>query len=65
MRKPKDYQPPVPGALVEVDTLDVRPGAGHMFKHFTARDVLSRWDVCELASCATGGYGQIPTWRGE
>ena len=53
VRKPKDYQPAAPGDLVEVDTLDVRPGAGHSFKHFTARDVLSRWDVCELASSAT------------
>lgn len=53
VRKPKDYQPTAPGDLVEVDTLDVRPGAGHVFKHFTARDVVSRWDVLELASGAT------------
>jgi hypothetical protein len=52
VRKPKDYQPAAPGDLVEVDTLDVRPQAGQVFKHFTVRDVLSRGDVCELASCA-------------
>jgi putative transposase len=52
-RKPKDYQPRAPGDLVQLDTLDVRPAAGHGLKHFTARDVISRWDVLELAACAT------------
>ena len=54
-RKPQDSRPTTPGDLVEVDTLDVRPGAGQIFKPFTARDVLSRGDVCELASRATAG----------
>ena len=53
MRKPKAYQPQVPGDLVQLDTLDVRPATGHALKHFTARDVISRWDVLELASAAT------------
>jgi hypothetical protein len=36
IRKPRDYVPQVPGDLVEVDTLDVRPLPGVVFKHFTA-----------------------------
>jgi len=53
MRKPKDYVPRVAGDLVEVDTLDLRPLPGLVFKHFTARDVISRWDVIEVRSRAT------------
>ena len=34
-----------PGDIVEVDTLDVRPLSGVILKRFTARDVISRWDV--------------------
>lgn len=53
VRKPKDYVVRRPGDLVEVDTLDVRPLPGAVLKHFTARDVISRWDVLEAHSCAT------------
>jgi putative transposase len=53
IRKPRDYVPQMPGDLVEVDTLDVRPLPGVVFKHFTARDVISRWDVIEVRSRAT------------
>ncbi len=53
IRKPRDYVPQVPGDLVEVDTLDVRPLPGVVFKHFTARDVISRWDIVEVRSRAT------------
>jgi transposase InsO family protein len=53
LRKPKDYRPRAPGDLVEVDTLDVRPLPGVGLKHFTARDVVSRWDVIEVHSRAT------------
>ncbi len=52
-RKPKDYVPRLAGDLVEVDTLDLRPLPGLVFKHFTARDVISRWDVIEVRSRAT------------
>jgi putative transposase len=38
---------------VQVDTLDVRPLPGVVLKHFTARDVVSRWDVIEVHSRAT------------
>jgi hypothetical protein len=42
-----------PGDLVEVDTLDVRPIPGVVFKQFTARDVVSRWDVLQAHTRAT------------
>lgn len=42
-----------PGDIVEVDTLDGRPLPGVILKHFTARDVISRWDVLEAHSRAT------------
>ncbi len=53
MRKPRDYQPREPGDLVQVDTLDVRPLPGTVLKHFTGRDVISRWDVLEVHERAT------------
>lgn len=52
-RKPRDYAVEAPGDLVEVDTLDVRPEIGRVFKQFTARDVVSRWDVLGVSSRAT------------
>jgi transposase InsO family protein len=45
LRKPKLYVAKEPGDLVEVDTVDLRPVPGVILKHFTARDVVSRWDV--------------------
>ena len=42
-----------PGDLVQVDTLDVRPLPGVILKHFTARDVVPRWDVVEVRTRAT------------
>jgi putative transposase len=53
VRKPKQYAVSRPGDLVQVDTLDVRPIPGVVFKQFTARDVLSRWDVIQAHSRAT------------
>ncbi len=53
VRKPKEYQPSELGDLVQVDTLDVRPLPGLVFKHFTARDVVSRWDVLQGGTQAT------------
>jgi transposase InsO family protein len=52
-RKPATYQARQPGDLVEVDTLDLRPVPGVVLKHFTARDVISRWDVLEAHTRAT------------
>jgi transposase InsO family protein len=53
VRKPKDFVAAAPGDLVQVDTLDVRPLPGEVFKQFTARDVVSRWDVLELRTTAS------------
>ncbi len=53
VRKPKEYQPSQPGDLVQVDTLEVHPVLGVTLKQFTARDVVSRWDVCEVHQRAT------------
>ena len=53
IRKPKGYSVREPGDLVQVDTLDVRPVPGVVLKHFTARDVVSRWDVVEAHTRAT------------
>ena len=57
IRKPRWYEAKNPGPpgqdLVQVDTLDVRPLPGVVLKHFTARDVVSRWDVVEVHTRAT------------
>lgn len=53
VRKPKQYAVLEPGDLVEVDTLDVRPVPGVVFKQFTARDLVSRWDVIQAHPRAT------------
>ncbi len=53
VRKPKEYVAKEPGDIVQVDTLDVRPLPGVAFKQFTARDVVSRWDVLGISRNAT------------
>jgi len=53
VRKPKEYQAKEPGDIVQIDTLDVRPLPHLVLKHFTARDVVSRWDVLEIHTRAT------------
>jgi transposase InsO family protein len=53
VRKPASWVTARPGDLVQVDTLDIRPVPGEAFKQFTARDVVSRWDVLELRSTAS------------
>ena len=53
VRKPKEYQAREPGDIVQVDTLDIRPLPGVVLKHFTARDVVSRWDVLQVHTRAT------------
>ena len=53
IRKPRGYPVHEPGDLVQVDTLDVRPLPGVVLKHFTARDVVSCWDVVEAHTRAT------------
>jgi putative transposase len=53
VRKPRAYLAKLPGDIVQVDTLDLRPLPGMVLKHFTARDVVSRWDVLEVHTRAT------------
>jgi len=48
IRRPKEYVVAIPGDIVEIDTMDVRPLPGVVIKHFTARDVVSRWDVIKF-----------------
>ncbi len=52
-RKPKDYRISLVGDLVQLDTLDVRPLPGVLLKHFTAHDVISRWNTVSVYSRAT------------
>jgi len=59
IRKPKEYLAKKPGDIVEVDTLDVRPLPGVMLKHFTARDIISRWDVLEAHTRATSNTASV------
>ena len=58
VRKPKAYTARRPGDLVEIDTLDVRPLPNVLVKHFTGRDVISRWDVLEAHRRATAGTAE-------
>jgi putative transposase len=53
-RKPREYVPQAPGDLVQVDSADVRwAGTAQAYKHFSARDFVSRWDVLGVYSRAT------------
>lgn len=53
VRKPRAWRVAEPGDLVQIDTLDVRPVPGLILKQFTARDVISRWDVVAARRRAT------------
>jgi len=53
IRKPKDYAIMLPGDLVQVDTLDVRPIPGRIFKHLSLIDVTSRYGAAEIRVGAT------------
>lgn len=53
VRRPTTWTVERPGDLVELDTLDIRPVPGKIWKQFTARDVVSRWDTIELGRQAT------------
>ena len=52
-RKPKCYEARLPGDIVQLDTMDVRPEPSVVLKQFTAVDVVSRWSVPTIASNAT------------
>jgi putative transposase len=53
VRKPDTFKAHVPGDLVQVDTLDVRPIPGVVRKQFTARDIISKWDTIRVFGGAT------------
>jgi putative transposase len=53
VRKPKHWRIEQPGDLVEIDTKEIRMRRGVILKHFSARDVISRWDVVEVHHRAT------------
>ncbi|HXY13201.1 MAG TPA: helix-turn-helix domain-containing protein [Terriglobales bacterium] len=53
VRKPKYWRIAEPGDLVEIDTKEIRMRRGVIRKHFSARDVVSRWDVVEVHPRAT------------
>jgi len=54
VRKPPGYVAKAPGDLVQADTADIRFLPGEVYKHFTARDVVGRWDVLDVHHRATG-----------
>jgi transposase InsO family protein len=53
VRKPKEYRADHAGAIVQVDTSHVALFSDFRFKHFTACDVYSRWQVLEVHGRAT------------
>ncbi len=53
IRKPKYWPVEHPGDLLEIDTKEIRMRRGVVLKHFSARDVVSRWDVVEVHRRAT------------
>jgi putative transposase len=59
LRKPKDYALEKPGDLVQLDTMDLRPAPGVVLKQFTARDMISRWDVIEVHGRATSTAAKL------
>jgi len=58
VRKPREYRVERPGDLVEIDTLDVRPEPGYVFKQFSATDVVSRWAFADIRSAATASLAK-------
>ena len=53
VRKPRFWPIRRPGDLVQLDTKELRPARGVVLKHFSARDMVSRWDVLEVHERAT------------
>ena len=52
-RKPKGYMIERPGDLLQVDTLNIRPRAGKIFKQLSVIDVFSRCAAAEVGCGAT------------
>jgi putative transposase len=53
IRKPREYLADRPGAIIQVDTAHVSLFSRLTFKHFTACDVFTRWQVLEAHGRAT------------
>jgi len=53
IRKPKAYAVDHPGDLIQIDTMDLRPRAGLIRKHFTAIDLVSRYSIADLRGTAS------------
>lgn len=53
VRKPEGFTAHIPGDLVQVDTMDIRPVPGIVRKQFTARDSISKWDTLHVFGNAT------------
>lgn len=53
IRKPEAFHAHLPGDLVEIDTMDIRPVPGVIRKQFTARDIVSKWDTLHVFGHAT------------
>lgn len=53
VRKPKDYSVLSPGDLIQLDSVQLRLDPGSILYQFTARDVVSRYDVLTLAGRAS------------
>jgi transposase-like protein len=51
--KPRFWPIQQPRDLVHLDTKEVRPARGVVLKHFSARDMVTRWDVLEVHERAT------------
>lgn len=48
----------MPWDLVEIDTLDVRPLSGRVYKQFSAVDVVSRYGFADIRSSATAAMAR-------
>ena len=55
VRKPKEYTPTRPGDLIQIDTMELRPLPGVVRYQLTAVDVVSRYSVVGVRSCASSG----------
>ncbi len=62
VRKPAGFVVARPGDLVQLETLDVRPLPGMVFKQFTARDAVSRWDVLGVYSSGSARSAPASSW---
>jgi len=58
IRKPRDYEAKEPGDIVQIDTLDVRPEPGKVYKQFSAVDVVSKYGFGDIKSAATAALAR-------